>query len=54
MDADDWLQTIEKKLQVVQCINRERILFPVHKLVGPTTDWWDAFLEAHEEAASIN
>jgi hypothetical protein len=23
MDADDWLKTIEKKLQVVQCNNRE-------------------------------
>jgi hypothetical protein len=23
MDADDWLKTIEKKLQVVQCTNRE-------------------------------
>jgi hypothetical protein len=30
MDADDWLKTIEKKMQVVQCNNRE--------LVGPAVD----------------
>jgi hypothetical protein len=29
MDTDDWLKTIEKKLQVVQCTNRERVLFAV-------------------------
>jgi hypothetical protein len=26
MDADDWLKTIKKKLQVVQCNNREKVL----------------------------
>jgi hypothetical protein len=30
MDADDWLKTIEKKLQVVQCNNREKVLFASH------------------------
>jgi hypothetical protein len=54
MDADDWLKTTEKKLQVVQCTNRERVLFVAHKLVGPATDWWDAYVEAHEEPKTIN
>jgi hypothetical protein len=54
MDADDWLKTIEKKLQVVQCNNREKVLFSSHQLVGPTTDWWDAYVEAYEEPESIN
>jgi hypothetical protein len=35
MDADDWLKTIEKKLQVVQCNNREKVLFASHQLEGP-------------------
>jgi hypothetical protein len=26
MDADDWLKFVEKKLQVVQCYNREKVL----------------------------
>jgi hypothetical protein len=54
MDADDWLKTIEKKLQVVQCNNREKVLFALHQLEGPAADWWDAYIEAHEEPESIN
>jgi hypothetical protein len=30
MDADDWLKSIEKKLQVVQCNNHERVLLASH------------------------
>jgi hypothetical protein len=54
MDADDWLKTIEKKLQVVQCNNHEKVLFASHQLEGPAADWWDAYVEAHEEPESIN
>jgi hypothetical protein len=54
MDTDDWLKTIEKKLQVVQCNNREKVLFTSHQLEGPAVDWWDAYVEAHEEPESIN
>jgi hypothetical protein len=32
MDADDWLKTIEKKLQVVQSNNREKVLLASHQL----------------------
>jgi hypothetical protein len=48
------LKTIEKKLQVVQCNNHEKVLFASHQLEGPTTDWWDTYVEAHEEPKSIN
>jgi hypothetical protein len=54
MDADDWLKTIEKKLQVVQYNNCEKVLFALHQLEGPATDWWDTYVEAHEEPESIN
>jgi hypothetical protein len=54
MDADDWLKSIEKKLQVVQCNNCENMLLASHQLSGPSVDWWDAYMEAHEEAKSIN
>jgi hypothetical protein len=54
MDADDWLKTIKKKLQVAQCNNREKVLFASHQLEGPAADWWDAYVEAHEEPESIN
>jgi hypothetical protein len=54
MDADDWLKTIEEKLQVVQCNNCEKVLFASHQLEGPAADWWNAYVEAHEEHESIN
>jgi hypothetical protein len=47
---------MEKKLQVVQFTNRERerVLFATHQQVGPAADWWDAYVEAHEEPKTIN
>jgi hypothetical protein len=54
MDADDWLMSVEKKLQVVQCNNREKVLLSSHQLLGPAADWWDAYVEAPVEPESIN
>jgi hypothetical protein len=54
MDADDWLKSIGKKLQVVQCNNREKVLLASHQLSSPAADWWDAYVEAHEGPESIN
>jgi hypothetical protein len=54
MDADDWLKSVEKKLQVVQCSNREKVLLASHQLSGPAVDWWDAYVEAHEDPESIS
>jgi hypothetical protein len=54
MDADDWLRSVEKKLQVVQCNNHEKVLLASHQLSGLAADWWDAYVEAHEEPERIN
>jgi hypothetical protein len=54
MDADDSLKSIQKKLQVVQCNNCEKVLLASHQHSGPATDWWDAFVEAHEGPESMN
>jgi hypothetical protein len=54
MDVDDWLKTIEKKLQVMQRNNREMVLFASHRLEGHASNWWDAYVDAHEESDSIN
>jgi hypothetical protein len=54
MNADDWLKSVEKKLKVVQCNNREKVLLASHQLSGAVADWWDAYVEAHEELESIN
>jgi hypothetical protein len=54
MDVDDWLKSVEKKLQVVQCNNHEKVLLASHQLFGPAADWWDTYVEAHEEPKRIN
>jgi hypothetical protein len=38
MNADDWLKSIEKKLQVVQCNNHEKVLLASHQLSGLAAD----------------
>jgi hypothetical protein len=47
MDDDDWIKSIEKKLQVVQCNYREKVLLASHQVSDPASDWWDAYVEAH-------
>jgi hypothetical protein len=54
MNADDWLKSIEKKLLVVQYNNRENVLLASHQLSSPAADWFDAYVEAHEEPKSMN
>jgi hypothetical protein len=54
MDTDDWLKSIEKKLQVVLCNNREKVLLASHQLSSLAVDWWNAYVEAHEKPKSIN
>jgi hypothetical protein len=54
IDADDCLKSVQKKLQVVQCNNCEKVLLASHQLSGHPVDWWDVYVEAHEEPKSIN
>jgi hypothetical protein len=54
MDTDDWLKSVEKKLQVVQCNNHEKVLLASHQLSGRAADWWNAYVEAHGEPESIH
>jgi hypothetical protein len=35
LDADDWLNTVTKKLEIVQCTDREMVLYAVGRLVSP-------------------
>jgi hypothetical protein len=53
MDANDWIKSMEKMLQVVQCNNHEKVLLASHQLTEPVADWWDAYVEAHEELESF-
>jgi hypothetical protein len=43
IDADDWLRTISNKLDTVQCLEPEKVLYATHQLEGPAAAWWDNY-----------
>jgi hypothetical protein len=53
LDADDWLKSIEKMLNVAQCSDREKVLYASGRLTGPAADWWDSYVAAHDAADTI-
>jgi hypothetical protein len=53
LDADDWLKTITKKMEIVQCTDREMVLYAAGRLVGPARDWWDAYATAQPNRQNI-
>jgi hypothetical protein len=53
LDADDWLKTITKKLEIVQCTDREMALYAAGRLVGQAGDWWDAYATTHPNRQNI-
>jgi hypothetical protein len=38
LDADDWLKTVTKKLEMTQCTDREMVLYAVGRLEGLAAD----------------
>jgi hypothetical protein len=53
LDADDWLKTFTKKLEIVQCTDREMVLYAAGRLTGQDADWWDAYSTAHPNRNNI-
>ncbi|XP_072147473.1 uncharacterized protein [Setaria viridis] len=53
LQADDWLRNVEKKLEITQCNNREKVLYASGRLEGPAADWWDSYIGAHEDSSTI-
>jgi hypothetical protein len=45
--------TIEQKLDMVQCNDREKVLFASGQLVGAASEWWNSYIDEHEQAQSI-
>jgi hypothetical protein len=54
MEAKDWLKTIEKKLQIAQCTEQERVLFTMHQLFGTAADWWETYCNSHLNVGAIH
>jgi hypothetical protein len=40
-------------LIIVQCSDREKVLYASGRLTGPTADWWDSYTAAHDAADTI-
>jgi hypothetical protein len=53
LDVDDWLKTVTKKLEIVQCTDREIVLYAAGRLTGQAVDWWDAYSTAHPNRNNI-
>ena len=44
LQADDWLRAVERQLDIVQCDDRERVLYAAGQLRGAALDWWESHL----------
>jgi hypothetical protein len=53
MEDEDWLKGVEKKLVIVQCMDRKKVLFAVHQLFGTTINWWETYGNTHVDVDSI-
>jgi hypothetical protein len=53
LQADDWLKSVDKMLNIAQCSDREKVLYASGRLTGPTADWWDAYCAAHAAVNTI-
>ena len=40
LDASDWLEEVEKKLDTVGCSDEEKVRYASHQLTGPAATWW--------------
>jgi hypothetical protein len=53
MDAEDRLKSVEKKLEIAQCSNREKVLFVAHQLFITVADWWETYCKTHATIEEI-
>jgi hypothetical protein len=44
---------VEKMLNIIQCTNREKVLYALGILEGTATDCWDAYTAAHDTPNTI-
>jgi hypothetical protein len=43
LQADDWLRSVERQLDVAQCDDKERVIFTAGQLRGSALDWWESY-----------
>jgi hypothetical protein len=40
LEADDWLQTMEQKFELIQCTEYQKRVFAAQQLKGAAGVWW--------------
>jgi hypothetical protein len=53
LQADDWLKTVDKMLNITECTDWEKVLYASGCLTGPAADWWDSYCAAHAATNTI-
>ncbi|XP_066161942.1 uncharacterized protein [Oryza sativa Japonica Group] len=53
MEDNDWLCAIEKKLNLLQCNDQEKVAFATHQLQGPASAWWDNYVVTRPDATEL-
>nr|XP_034586715.1 uncharacterized protein LOC117849260 [Setaria viridis] len=53
LDADNWLREIEKKLDLIDCTDKECMVLATHQLIGTACAWWDSFYDSHTDLTHI-
>jgi hypothetical protein len=53
MEAEDCLKSIEKKLEIAQCTDQEKVLFAAHQLFGTAAEWWETYRNSHWNVGAI-
>jgi hypothetical protein len=53
LQADDWLRSVERQLDVAQCDDRERVLYAAGQLQGSALDWWESYLARDRDALTL-
>jgi hypothetical protein len=41
LESDDWLRTMDKKLEIARVDEQDKVPFATHYLEGPANIWWD-------------
>jgi hypothetical protein len=54
MKAEEWLKSVEKKLEIAQCSDCEKVLFAMHQLFGAATHWWETNRNTHLNTNAIS
>ncbi|WVZ83914.1 hypothetical protein U9M48_031009 [Paspalum notatum var. saurae] len=47
LEAYDWIKTIERKLEIINCDEPTKVALATHQLTGAALAWWESYREAH-------